>query len=291
MSLWDAEKESRGVMVRPIYVRAGGDLVTGTLLSQLAYWFKPDKDGKSKLKIQMDGKLWLAKSREELCAECSMTLDQYRRAIRVLIDKGLVETRVKIFAGRTVAHFWLNIDAVFQASQAGGSSLDYIGDNAPTGLGDNPSTTLGDHAPTITETVKTTAEITPKHGGQGASMKVLDILAKKKEQAAGTATLRWKSNMAQIYGFQKDLTIVEKSQLKQVCKIAGDKSYPLIDYVTQNWLKYVNFVKTKMGLNIGPTIPTVGFLLKYADLGLQLIADDEEQPEKPKTKIKYVYED
>ena len=47
-----------------------GDHAAATVLSQIMYWHK------GRLRVHFNGKLWLAKSRVEMCQETGITLDQ-----------------------------------------------------------------------------------------------------------------------------------------------------------------------------------------------------------------------
>lgn len=110
-AFFEKVKKGGGVSVRRIFVNLTGDIAAGALLSQIAYWYTPSsKTGKSKLRNKHDGRYWLAKTREELCEEACITLAQYRRAIKILKDLELVETRVAIFAGITRVHYFLDVD-------------------------------------------------------------------------------------------------------------------------------------------------------------------------------------
>ena len=89
-------------------------LSTALLLSQLVYWFKPTKSGKSKLSIFRDGKLWLAKSHEQWMEECGLTPKMCRFAAKELQQAGLIEVRVWKFGGAPINHYWLDTEALLQ---------------------------------------------------------------------------------------------------------------------------------------------------------------------------------
>lgn len=106
----NAEKKEYSYRVNPLYVSLAGDLTVGIALGQIVYWFLPARDGSSKLKIFREGKLWLAKSYEELAREVKLTVKQVRRAISILKDKGYIETKVWKFKGAPTTHIHLNTD-------------------------------------------------------------------------------------------------------------------------------------------------------------------------------------
>lgn len=63
------------------YIDITGDLVAGTLLSQIMYWFA---DGKNRPTVNRDGYFWIAKRREDWMNEIRITSKQYDRAIKIL---------------------------------------------------------------------------------------------------------------------------------------------------------------------------------------------------------------
>lgn len=63
------------------YIDITGDLIAGTLLSQIMYWFA---DGKNRVSIYKDGHYWIAKRREDWMSEIRITQKQYDCAIKKL---------------------------------------------------------------------------------------------------------------------------------------------------------------------------------------------------------------
>lgn len=94
--------------VNRAYVRIAGDLVSGILLGQIVYWNLPNKDGNSKLRVFKEGQYWLAKERNSWQEEVCITPKQYDRAIKILIDKGLVVAKKFKFNGSPTVHIRLN---------------------------------------------------------------------------------------------------------------------------------------------------------------------------------------
>jgi len=97
-SNWDA------ITTRKIYVDITGDLISGSLLSQIVFWHLPTKEGKEKLKVRKNGQLWLVKSREDWWDEIRITPKQYDRAIKNLQERGLVEVSLFKFNGAPTIH-------------------------------------------------------------------------------------------------------------------------------------------------------------------------------------------
>lgn len=103
--------------VKKTYVDMTGDLLSGILLGQIVYWHLPSKDGRSKLRVQKEGKLWLAKGRADWYDEIRITPKQFDRAIKILVDKDFIETKLFKFDGSPTVHIHLHpehvIDSVF----------------------------------------------------------------------------------------------------------------------------------------------------------------------------------
>lgn len=103
--------------VKKTYVDMTGDLLSGILLGQIVYWHLPSKDGRSKLRVQKEGKLWLAKGRADWYDEIRITPKQFDRAIKILVEKDFIETKLFKFDGSPMVHIHLHpehvIDSVF----------------------------------------------------------------------------------------------------------------------------------------------------------------------------------
>jgi hypothetical protein len=87
-----------------VYVDITGDLIAGTLLSQILYWFSPTSDGKEKVRVMKENCMWIAKRREDWWNEIRITPKQYDRAIKILQDKGFVESKLFRFKGHATTH-------------------------------------------------------------------------------------------------------------------------------------------------------------------------------------------
>ncbi len=148
------EQASRDTIdVKRCYIDLADDLVAGVLLSQIIYWFLPNRHG-SKLRVEREGRLWLAKQRTDWWEECRISPKQFDRAIQVLADKGLIEQRRFRFSGSPTVHVWLNWPAVVE----GVNSILTFGEIANIPLGQME---LDESGRTRTETTaETTAETT-----------------------------------------------------------------------------------------------------------------------------------
>ena len=92
--------------VRRAYIdMCGGDINTALLLSQIRYWHMPNKStGKSKLRIEKEGVLWIAKKREDWWDEIRLTSKQVDRSIKLLVDLSFIEKKIFKFDGNPTIH-------------------------------------------------------------------------------------------------------------------------------------------------------------------------------------------
>ena len=98
------------------YVDLCDDLISGLLLSQIVYWHLPSKDnGKTKLRVQKEGHMWVAKGRNDWYEEIRITAKQYDRAIKILEKCGLVETKTFKFNANPTKHVRLKWEMFLEA--------------------------------------------------------------------------------------------------------------------------------------------------------------------------------
>lgn len=90
------------IAVNPEYIGLVGG-AAAILLSQIVYW-----SSNNRLRVKRDGVLWLAKKREDLAAECGLTLNQYRWCMSKLKKLGLVVVEQHKFAGDPISHIRLD---------------------------------------------------------------------------------------------------------------------------------------------------------------------------------------
>ena len=88
------------------YIDITGDLIAGTLLSQIMYWFSENKNNDIRANIYKDGHYWIAKRREDWMQEIRISKKQYDCAIKKLTDEGigLVEVKKYHFNGVPMTH-------------------------------------------------------------------------------------------------------------------------------------------------------------------------------------------
>ena len=87
-----------------------GDIVTGLLLSQIVYWHLPGKGGKTKLRVNKNGKYYLVKRRKDWFEECRISEEKYKRAIKKLKELGIIETEVRRYSNSPTTHILFKWD-------------------------------------------------------------------------------------------------------------------------------------------------------------------------------------
>ena len=272
---WGFEKSLPHCLVKVAYVNLTGDLASGVLLSQLAYWFRPTKTGQSRLKvISTSGRLVVAKRHEDWARECGLTARQVRYALRKLEDLDLVQVTVERFNGAPTTHIWLNLD-VLKEKIGGvveeGSWADVFGQSV-NNENDNLSQTTNIYTENTAETAMNSKD-------------VLKSFQEKTKQVTGSGvqamTMLWKKRMV-LYteGFVKDLTGEEKGMLKHVHNALGEKAITVLDRVLSDWSEFANEVVAQKGQTIS-AVPTCASFCKHYEIGLQLVATQKKEPTGP----------
>lgn len=100
---WEATSRDT-IDFKKVYVDMAEDLVAGLMLSQIIFYNLPGQSSESKLRVQKGGHTWLVKKHSDWYDECRITERQSPRALQILADKGLVETKVYRFNGSPTIH-------------------------------------------------------------------------------------------------------------------------------------------------------------------------------------------
>ncbi len=104
-------KEQQRVNFEMTYVDiADGDLIAGLLLSQIIYWFSPDKHGRLRTRATYNGKRAIAKNRKEWYEEIRITPRQYDYGINTLKKLKIVTVVNSMFNGKRTPFIMLNGD-------------------------------------------------------------------------------------------------------------------------------------------------------------------------------------
>lgn len=107
--LWEAKSRDT-IDFKKVYVDIADDLIAGLLLSQIIYWYLPDKHGKTKLRVQKNGYYWIAKGRDDWHAEIRISAKQFDRASSILVKKGILVKDYFMFDSFRTVHIRLDYD-------------------------------------------------------------------------------------------------------------------------------------------------------------------------------------
>jgi len=98
------------LFISMISLRMADDINAGILLDRLRYWFTPNKDGRSKLRVRREGHYWVAKSRKAWTEECGLSERQVDSARQKLEELGLIEVKLFRFNGAPTLHYRLILE-------------------------------------------------------------------------------------------------------------------------------------------------------------------------------------
>ena len=101
------EGQDDAIIIRPMYVDMTDDLVTGAVLSRIAFWFAPSARGKTKLRVARDGYLWLASDAADWWETTRVSEKQLARALNDLEERGWIEKRLYMFNNFRTRHIRL----------------------------------------------------------------------------------------------------------------------------------------------------------------------------------------
>lgn len=104
------EKNTKDTIdVKKTYIDIAGDFMAGVLLSQIIYWYLPNKEGRTKLRVKKENHYWIAKKISDWYDEIRFSRRNYETAIKKLEKKNLVIKKVFKFNNETMTHIRLNI--------------------------------------------------------------------------------------------------------------------------------------------------------------------------------------
>jgi hypothetical protein len=297
---WSVEASLGRLLVRPEYIDVTGDAITGLLLSQIVYWFRPDAQGKTKVRIFREGRPWVAKTQAEWCHETRIGLKQYLRAVKILQTLQIVEYRLWQFQGRPTPHLSLDLKRLMQLV-ADKHSAEMEESILPKQQ--NPFCQDGGihSAKKVESYTESTSEITTDSNAApplGDGMPSLKQVLESKAQNQHNLEAAWKASMAQNYGgWQQPLTVKERGQLKQIKTWMIETGLDPVDCLKRmisRWEHCANQARVQAGLPNSPNRPHIGWVLQNRamlataayDQGAQLIAPTPAPTPPPKAMAK-----
>lgn len=112
--IWEAATRDT-IDVKRCYIDITGDLVAGVLLSQIIFWFLPNRSNELKVKILKDGRYWLCKERTDWWDECRVSEYQFDRAIKELCQTGVIIKKIYKFNNTPKVHLTVDFEALNNA--------------------------------------------------------------------------------------------------------------------------------------------------------------------------------
>jgi len=102
------------ILFRRVYFDATNDLASAIMLGQIVYWNMTDKQGKTRLRIKRNNRMWLAKRYSDWWDECRIKPRTARRCIDRLKKLGIIDVEVHKFSNIPVSHIYLNVEYLNQ---------------------------------------------------------------------------------------------------------------------------------------------------------------------------------
>jgi hypothetical protein len=102
------QKKSYGVQYKPEYTDiVGGHIPTGVLLSQIVFWFLPNRKGEQKVTVRIGDRWWIAKTKDQWWLETRLQEKAFNAAVRKLVKLGIVIKKTYHFQNRPAIHISL----------------------------------------------------------------------------------------------------------------------------------------------------------------------------------------
>lgn len=114
---WEATSKDT-IDFKRIYVDMTGDIVAGLMLSEIVYWHLPSRSGHTKLRVEHDGKLWIAVRRYEWWDRARISPKQADRCLETLRDLGIIETAIYKYDGSPTIHIRLLEDGFMHSFES-----------------------------------------------------------------------------------------------------------------------------------------------------------------------------
>jgi hypothetical protein len=107
---WEAKSRDT-IEVKRCYIDVAGDITAGIILSQIVYWFLPNRKGEARTTIVDDeGYRWIAKKSDDWWEECRVPPATARRHLESLAKRKLIFLAVKQFNRTPTTHIRINFD-------------------------------------------------------------------------------------------------------------------------------------------------------------------------------------
>jgi hypothetical protein len=265
-----------------------GNKNAGQLLYRLKHYMKMAR-------VKRHGVLWVAHTRAYWCADVPLSLDQYNRAVKHLIGRGRVESRIMRFAGQPMTH--LRLLETPQSSVAPLlHSLVGLVPHSPVGLVPHSSTGVHTGVPTGDYTYGIAASAGVPSGNKteqeaskmdaatklaiGGGAKAKDIvalvkgslrasakaMAQQPKVTTGQLELLWKQQCAKAYPDRVSVWNGKKGVfLRQLYDKLGAETPLIVVEAIKHWGSFTGLAKVQSGIKHAPTFPEPWYLLQQAE--------------------------
>jgi hypothetical protein len=278
------------------YADATGEYLAGVMLSQIVWLYQKGTDGKPKkdLILCSDGMFWVPRTYDQWALDMHLSAKQVRRLLNKLEDLGFIAKVARLHERDKVTHIRL-LCAKGTASLAGYPRF-------PTGQGTlppkaDPSAPQGKPLKALEikdkeikietpgQVPDTTGEQTetkePGEPDMGNAIENLKFSQGRKYEihpakiGAGYLAIQWKKYYASRYPgpMSGHLVKTEQGKLGLFLKAVGElRAESSMAWAIENWVDFMLKVKSDCGVSTVPLRPDPGWMLKYCDVLLQLIA-------------------
>lgn len=162
---------------KKVYVDMAGSINAGLMLSHIVYWYLPNAQGETKLRVYRNGHHWIACRRYEWWERIRLNIKQADSALKALEQRGLIKKQTFKFNGEPTVHVRL-VKAVFVRHWQQALHFPPQNPNLPKQDKSNSSNGINHHAveeeviyldeegPYTEGTTESTADTTPKEEEQ-----------------------------------------------------------------------------------------------------------------------------
>lgn len=142
------------------YVDMAGDVLAGLVLSEIIFWYLPNKQGQSKLRIKKEKMYWIACPRHEWWNRCRLSPRQIDRCFSILVEKGLIEKKRFRFNNAPTIHIRILEDAFMEQFNAliANPPVNPFLPNGEIGINENVKSDFNESGNSLTETIAETTK-------------------------------------------------------------------------------------------------------------------------------------
>jgi len=109
------DKAHEKIMIDKIYLgMCNGDWNAGIILTRLIYWYKPDKNMRTKIRIKDKDGEWICKSINEWREETLLSERKVKEGLKHLLELNIIRKKIKKFNAIPTLHFQINQEIFLQ---------------------------------------------------------------------------------------------------------------------------------------------------------------------------------